>query len=187
MIYDLPTSVEVHGKNYDIRSDYRAILDICIALSDPDLDEQEKAEVALVIFYPGIDDMHPDSYQEAIERCCWFINGGQREEPGKKPKLMDWEQDFPIIISPVNRVLGREIREMEYLHWWTFLSAYMEIGGDCVFSQVISIRSKRARGKKLEKREEEYYRNNRQLIDMKKRYTDEELEEQARLKRLLGE
>ena len=28
MIYDLPTSVEVHGTVYEIRSDYRSILDI---------------------------------------------------------------------------------------------------------------------------------------------------------------
>ena len=35
----LPTSVNVSGKEYNIRSDYRAILDICTALNDPELSD----------------------------------------------------------------------------------------------------------------------------------------------------
>ena len=56
--------------------------------------------------------------------------------------LMDWEQDAPIIIPSVNRVLGKEIRALPYLHWWTFMGAYMEIG-ESLFSQVVSLRKKR--------------------------------------------
>jgi len=52
--------------------------------------------------------------------------------PKRKAKLADWEQDFPLIVNPVNRVLGYEVRDCEYCHWWTFLSAYYEIG-DCLF------------------------------------------------------
>ena len=49
MMYALPTSLEVRGTEYEIRSDYRAALDICAALSDPELDNQEKALAALII------------------------------------------------------------------------------------------------------------------------------------------
>ena len=83
---------------------------------------------------------------------------------------MDWEQDFPLIIGPVNRVLGKEIRSVEYLHWWTFLSAYMEVG-DCTFAQVVAIRDKKARGKKLDKAENEWLKRNRELVDFKRKYT----------------
>ena len=41
----------------------------------------------------------------------------------KKPHTMDWEQDGAVIIPSVNRVLGREIRAMQYLHWWTFFGS----------------------------------------------------------------
>ena len=47
MMYDLPKRLEVGGKEYDIRSDYRAVLDICTALFDPELSAQEKALVTL--------------------------------------------------------------------------------------------------------------------------------------------
>ena len=40
--YDLPVTLEVAGKEYGIRSDFRAVLDILIAMTDPDLSDYEK-------------------------------------------------------------------------------------------------------------------------------------------------
>ena len=54
-------------------------------------------------------------------------------------------------------------------------------------SALVSIRDKLVRGKKLEKWEQEYYRKNKDKVDLKKRYSAEELAEQERLKKLLGE
>ena len=53
------------------------------------------------------------------------------------------------------------------------------------FSNVISIRRKKSKGKKLEKWEQDFYNENRKLIDLKPKYTKEELEEQERWKALL--
>lgn len=171
MTYDLPTSVEVGGDTWEIRSDYRAVLDIMEALSDAELDDQERAFALLTIFYPAFDEMPPECYEEAKERCFWFINGGEAVPEKKSPQLVSWEQDFPRIVAPVSRVLGQDIRSLPYLHWWSFLSAYMEIG-DCLFAQIVNIRSKKAKGKTLDKSEQEFYRSNRQIIDIKKQYTE---------------
>lgn len=173
MIYDLPKKLNIHGKDYDIRSDYRAILDILIALKDPELSERDRAAVALYIFYPEADSIPREDLEEALKQCFWFINGGESEAGAKGPRLMDWEQDFKYIAAPVNRVIGREIRDMEYLHWWSFLSAYLEIG-DCTFAQIVSIRDKLARHKKLEKYEKDWLNRNRQLVDFKTTYTEAE-------------
>ena len=45
----LPHSIELNGELYDIRTDFRAILDILQAMSDPELTEQEKNVVMLQI------------------------------------------------------------------------------------------------------------------------------------------
>lgn len=174
MIYDLPTSVEVCGAEYSVRSDYRAVLDICTALMDPELDDQGKAVVALEIFYPDFESMPLEHLAEALKRCFWFIScGDEGEQARKAPKLMDWEQDFQYIVAPVNRVLGREIRAVDYLHWWSFISAYCEIG-DCLFAQIIRIRDRKARGKPLDKADQEWYRQNRRLVDLRTTYTEQE-------------
>ena len=80
----LPISVEVGGAEYAIRSDYRAALDICAALSDPELDGRERAAVALEVFYPDVDAIPPERYEEAVERCLWFLGGGTEEPPQKE-------------------------------------------------------------------------------------------------------
>ena len=174
--YGLPKAVEINGTEYDIRSDYRAILDIVEALNDVNLNAREKAYVVLEIFYPDIDDMPYDDMQEAIEKCFEFIDGGNRRKEGNAPKVVDWSKDFPLIIAPINAVAGREIRADEYCHWWTFLAYYNEISGDCTFAQVVRIRDKDARGKSLDKDEREWKMRNLELVEMPSQYTDEEEE-----------
>lgn len=180
MNYGLPTSIEIDGKKFDIRYDFRAILDIFEALNDPELEQWERIIAALQIFY--IDFEALTDYNTAARECFKFINGGQEEKQQKKQaKLVAWEQDFPYIIAPVNRIMGKEIRLIPYdpenntggLHWWTFLSAYTEIG-DCFFAQVVRIRDLKARGKALDKEDKKFYRRNREAIDIKTRYTEAE-------------
>lgn len=66
-----------------------------------------------------------------------------------------------------------------------FLGAYMEIG-ESLFSQILSVRMKKAKGKKLEDWEREFYKENKTLIDLDVKYSEEELEEQKRLNDLLN-
>lgn len=173
MMYTLPTAVTVNETKYKIRSDYRAVLDICAALNDAELSNEDKALVALDIFYPTFNEMPVSDYQKALEECFKFIDGGKNRGAAKAPKLVDWEQDFEYIVSPINRAAGTEIRSLEYLHWWSFLSYYMDIG-DCLFAQIVRIRSKKAKGERLEKHEQKWYRQNRELVDFKTTYTTEE-------------
>lgn len=183
MFYDLPTSVEVGGEERPIRSDFRAALDCIQIVADPELDDDERTLLLLEVFYAsweeqvgeetvehGWMDIDTRDYQEAVDRALWFIGGGKEAARARKPKLMDWEQDFPIIAAPVNRVLGFECREVPYLHWWTFLAAYNEIG-DCLFANVVSIRKKRAQGKKLDKADQAFARENSDLVNFRVKAT----------------
>lgn len=189
-VWDLPKSLEVNGKEYDIRSDFRAILDIINVFTDPNYEVDEKWIVCLTILYVDFDDLPSADYEEAMKKASWFIDCGNEEEKDtKKPPLMDWVQDAPVIIPSINRVLGYECRAKEYVHWWTFVGAYMEIG-ESLFSQVISIRSKQQKGKPLDKYEKEFLVENKDLVILKNRLTDEEKdlhdEEQRALRELLG-
>lgn len=173
MSYELPTSVTVCGTEYAIRSDYRAALDILAVLSDPELDGYRQTAAVLSIFYPDFVNMPVEHEREAMEACIRFINGGEEDDGRKSPRLVDWDQDFPLIVGAVNRVLGKEIRSLDYLHWWSLMAAYMEIG-DCTFAQVVSIRDKQARHKTLDKAEKEWLKRNRRLVEFKRKYTKAE-------------
>ena len=68
MTYGLPASVEINGNDYEIRSDYRAILDILEAINDPELTDRDRAEAVLRIFYPQFEEMPQRDYERAIDR-----------------------------------------------------------------------------------------------------------------------
>ena len=187
--WSFPTSLNVGGVDYEIRTDYSAVLDLFTALNDPELQNESEELTAyaqtqciLQIMFPQCDDIPEEHIQEALQKVSEFIDMGIRDEQ-KKPKTMDWEQDAPIIIPAVNKVLNTEIRAQNYIHWWTFLGAYMEIG-ESLFSNVVSIRQKKAKGQPLDKWEKEFYKENKTLIDLKEKYTEEELAEQEYMKRL---
>lgn len=169
-------SLEVGGKQYKIRSDYRAVLDILAAHGDPDLAPEEKAMVTLRILYADYKSIPPDSMEEALKKAIEFIDCGQVPEEGKKPpKIMDWEQDALMICAAVNKAAGVEVRSVPYMHWWTFFAYYMGVG-ECLFSSVVDIRAKKAKGKKLEKHEKDFYRENKSLVDLKRKTSQEEAE-----------
>lgn len=188
MSWNLPISVEIDGTEYPIRNkcDYRVVLDVIKALNDEDLDMQYRIHCALFIFY-GNDELDTkekvlkafktkENTQIAINEMTKIISLGEEKEQDDKPQIMDWEHDFNHIAPPINRVLGYSVRdENNYTHWYDFIGAYMEIG-DCTFANIISIRNKRMRGKKLEDWEQEFYNENRKLIDLPHKLTDEEQE-----------
>ena len=174
MITTLPKALRLEdGKEYPIRCDFRAVLNLFEALNDPDTTPQERGLYLLTILYDDFESIPMGLWEDAVKKGLWFLNGGEPQPPNKAPKLMDWDQDFAIIIPAINRVAGTEVRNLPALYWWTFLGYYHEIGGDCTFAQVVHIRDKLRRGK-LEKTEREYYERNRHLVDLKQTLTADE-------------
>lgn len=180
MTYNLPKTVIVDGREQAIRYDFRVILEIITMLQDNELSGEEKTEAVLEMFY-----LDPDGIRDvkgAVDACFSFIDAESERPKRPRPRLTDWNQDFEYIIAPVNRVLGYESRAVDYdphentggVHWWTFLAAYMEIGNDCLYAQIISIRDKRQRKKKLEKYEKEWLKRNADIVNLKTYYTEEE-------------
>lgn len=161
--WKLPVTVSVCGREFSIRSDFRAVLDALAALSDSAMAEQERIAAALQIFYPNYKQIS-DPWA-AFSAAMSFVNLGKEtpQEQAKKPQLVHWDNDVEILAPAIDKVLGFSCRRCEYLHWWEFIGAYYGIG-DGLFAQVVNIRNKRAKGKSLEKHEEQFARDNAELI-----------------------
>jgi len=184
MIFDLPTALDFGGASWDIDPDFRQVLRILEAMEDPDLTDGEKATICLINLYVDADQIPPELAQAAFDAAIKFIDHGAGDgKPG--PRTMDWTQDAPLIFPAVNRAAGFEVRSVDYMHWWTFLGFFMEIK-DTVYSTVLSLRGKKARHKKLEKSEQEFWNENIGICRIRERLTEEEKAEKERLKALLG-
>ena len=174
MTFDLPKSVEVGENTYQIRTDFRTILEIFVMLDDPDLSDADKTEALLRMFYVE----RPPDPENALLAFTDFVDPRQtaRTSATHNTRLIDWSQDFDLMVAPINHILGFECRAVDYLHRRTFLAAYMEIPPESVFARVLRIREKLRTGKKLEKNERTRYRKNMELVSLKSKYSKREEE-----------
>lgn len=194
MIGALPEALTVDGVDYPIRTDYRNVLQVFEAFQDPELQPEEKWIVAIYLLFDGLscsDDVLQAaqdgfSLEDAMKQISWFISAGQPERQVLELPTYNWKQDEQMIFSAVNKVAGRETRELKYLHWWTFLGYFNEVG-EGTFSFIVGIRHKLNHGKKLEKYEKEFLAKNKELVLMKKPLTKEEQEQEDAYQDLLDE
>lgn len=181
--YRLPTSVVIDGETFEIneKGDYRMVLDVIALMDDMEVDNDDKVFGALSIFYNF---NIPFDQRKAYGELNLFIDCGEKNDGTQqvKPPVMNWGKDFPIICDDINAKYGIDIRGMEYLHWWTFISYYKNLG-EGQFNTITNIRTKKQKGQKLEKWEQEFYAENRAKVDL-----DVKLEsnEQEFLNELLG-
>lgn len=172
-MYELPTTVDVFDRTYQIREngDYRLILEVVTVCNNPDFTKDEQAVAALTLFYDNIDTAEDvfnefestELLQEAVKQMMIFISCGEDNSTGYKTKhkLIDWKSDEKLIVSAINPMLGqgKDVRMIPYMHWWTFISYYMGIK-ESALSTVVGIRSKIVKGKKLETYEQEFRQDN---------------------------
>ncbi len=171
-MYEIPTTVTIGEQSFTIRNrgDYRLVLDCFSCLNDYDISEQERLYACLIIFYEDFSDIEDilaldrEVLEQLVDGMYSFFNCGE-QNIGKKTnfKAIDWDTDSQLICSGINKVAHQEVRAVEYMHWWTFMGYYLEIG-ESVLSTVVGIRSKMMKGKKLEKYEREFMRDNPQYF-----------------------
>ena len=174
MNWGLPKSATFSGREYAHRWDFREILKLLALLGDESKPETLRWYAAAFYFYQG--QLPPG--QAAFSYLERFLTAGMKAAPG--PRLFDWEQDAQLIAGAVNAVAGREVREMESLHWWTFLGYFRSIG-EGPFATVVAIRDKRRRGAKLTPQEQEFARTHAAILKLPTPVTEEKQRLQALL------
>ena len=192
-MYSLQTSVQINQASFNIRNggDYRMVLDCFEALNDAELSHNERIYAALIIFYEDFDDVNDfpkdsDEVTELVKAMFRFFNQNEDIQSNTQDiRLIDWNEDSTLIVSAINNVANQEIRSLPYLHWWTFMGYYMAIG-ECPLSHIVSIRSKKARGEKLEKYEKKFIQDNPQYFNRDMR-TPEQKEADDYIKQLWGD
>lgn len=172
----LPEALTINGRLCAINADFRNILRIFEAFGDSSLTKEEKAFICIKRLYKQ--DIPLNCLDEAIRKAFWFCDGG--DIPKTKPekvRTLDWTHDGGILFPAVSRAAGVvDVRALPFLHWWTFLGLFGEIG-DGLFSTVVHIRQKKAKGRKLEKWEREFYSKNKALVDIRTPEEQAEIDE----------
>ena len=167
MVIDkLPTAVLIGGASAKINTDFRVCLRIIRAFDDERLTEHEKLTVLVSLLYPDI----PENTALAIRQGLKFLNRGSEldEASARQLKVYSFEKDSAYIYSAFKSTFNIDLNSVEYLHWWTFRSLFADLGKDCFFNTLVSLRSRKNSGK-LTNEEKEFVTRNSELIDLAER------------------
>ena len=158
----LPESVVIGDKDFAIRTDFRVCLKTIMAFEDPDLTPQEKTSILLSNLYPEI----PSDVETAIQQANLFLNGGKvsEEESEPSPRVYSFSKDANFIFAAFRQTHGIDLQK-ETLHWWEFLSLFMDLGSETTFCQLVSLR-KRIKTGKASKEERQAAREMGDLIEV---------------------
>lgn len=162
----LPHSLNIHGVEYPIDTDFRTILRY-----DEDLQKADESleNIARCLKRVFVTELPPDP-EETVQQMLWFIRGGKTEEERHKPSKrilginsntpFDFHEDGEMIYSAFRRndVYGLDLRSVPYLHWWEFLALVNDLPEDVQLSRVILYRTIDTGNKDLDKKQADYYR-----------------------------
>lgn len=185
MIGRLPQTLDVGGRSLPIRTDFRDILNLFPMFDDPELTDEEKAYVACKNIY--LCDITPDIFDIATEKLWWFIDGGDIPKDDPAPvRILDWEKDERTLMPAISKTVGvPDVRSLPYMHWWTFLGAFGEMG-EGLYSTILNMRRKLADGEKLDEWERKWIQKNKDLVVIHTKEEEEAIAEtEAFLKDLL--
>ncbi|HCX63444.1 MAG TPA: hypothetical protein DHU59_13550 [Clostridiales bacterium] len=168
----LPTAIVVDGIEYDINADYQTCLKIIMAFEDNELTQDEKYMLLVELLYKE----PPHHIHAAIKQGVKFLDcGDSKDGSGESDSIRKYSftQDDKYIYRAVDGVLHGRLSKGDFVHWWEFVLAFMELPEDCFMSRLIQLRTQKAKGK-LSKEERELYYKIRDIVDLKEEYSVEE-------------
>lgn len=166
LIEKLPTAVWIDGEVVQINTDFRGCLKILRALGDDELTEAEKLTVLITLLYSA----PPENAEAAIKQGLKFINCGAETSAAKiSRQVYSFEKDSAYIYTAFKSTFNIDLNTAD-LHWWQFRSLFADLGKDCFFNTLVSLRSRQYSGK-LTKSEKEFVARNADLIALRERNT----------------
>jgi len=177
----LPEAIRIEDRVYPINSDYRDCLRIIMAFEDNELTPIEKQWLVLDNLYP--ERPASEDLQEALNKGIRFLNGGEETEDDEglssAKRIFSFSKDARFIFAAFQQTHGIDLQNTQYLHWWHFLTLFMDLGADTVFCNLVGLR-KRVKTGKATKEEKQVAREMGEIFnvpDVDTRSLDEKVRE----------
>lgn len=160
LVEKLPDMVDISGRKYEIRSDFRVGFKLEEIMRNPNLTDEMKILDMLNEYYPVI----PMDLKGAIEKALWFYRCGnekseQKERKGryrnrnrKQEIAYSFCQDAPYLYAAFLEQYGIDLCEVKYMHWWKFCSMFESLNEETQMSKIMYYRQVSTIGMPKEKR-----------------------------------
>lgn len=137
-----PETAEVNGRTYQIATDYRIALAYIRLQESDDMTDQEKAVMALSMFYGPkvqIEDM-----EALAEHLRWYLRKGKEDEAQESSRadpVFDIQVDAGRIFAAFVQIYRINLRKVR-MHWWIFLELLDALPQGTHLADVIEIRQR---------------------------------------------
>lgn len=202
---ELPVSVDIGSEKYEIDADFRTIMNIEgiifgkevtedqknfanemmkeIEINEKDAITNAKYYDALKIFYK---DNIPDDLEEEMEKMLWFYSCGKEDEKTKvktKKRVISFEYDFDYINAGFMQDYKIDLFEVDFLHWWKFMSLFSALHDDCKICEIIGYRG--AELKNFDKEQRKRIREMQKIYALPDEISKEEKKRQDEITQIL--
>ena len=162
------------GEIYELDTDFRIGIQICLIQNDPELSSFEKSVQMQKLMFVDKIPKSPDDLQDCIH---FFISGWSHDkQSGKKEekRLMDFDIDQWRIYSAFLQYYRIDLNEIEYMHWWMFMGLLACLP-ECAYTKVIDIRHREVNSK-MSKEDQRALKDAKEIYDLDKIMSREDQE-----------
>ena len=136
---ELPQSVIVEGKAYDINTDFRVWVQICSYMESDEFSYEDKILKLLCDAYTRELPPHLDSAIDAL--FDFMVQGKVRESSngGACEKVIDFYLDEGLIYAAFMQQYGIDLYSQN-LHWWSFINLLNSLDENTAFMKIVGYR-----------------------------------------------
>lgn len=141
---DLPTFLNINGKEFLIDTDFRTWIALNEALQDISLSDEEKGSLLISLLF--IEEV-PDDFDAVITAVLSFLQGNAEDRRHtssvKKSSryVFSFTYDQDYIVGGFLEYYGIDLLQIEYMHWWYFNALLNALNSECELKKRIGIRS----------------------------------------------
>ncbi len=163
---DYPNRIEVNGKKYGIRTNFRNSILFELMMQDGGMDARGKVRRGLDLYFPIV----PDDLNAAVDAALWFYRCGREETLQQKRmaarrgrrQIYSFEHDAGLIYAAFRLAYGIDLQDIGYMHWWRFRALFNSLPRDCEFVRVMEYRSIDINDK-MPKEQKDFYKRMKRL------------------------
>lgn len=162
----LPTKIKINKNIYDINYDYKTAIKTLMAFEDNELTQSEKYYILLNNIYK--DKIPRNDEIEAIRKGIKFLNLGVEEQDSdnkNSQRIYSFNKDSSYIYSGISQTHKVDIEKETNLHFWKFMSLFMDMKPECMFGELVYYRKRKQEGK-LTKEEKQQYNKIKDLLEL---------------------
>jgi len=152
LIDELPETICVEGKEYDIDTDFSTFILLEQLLSDRGISDNLRMRETWSLLFPF--DTVPPLSEETLKQIEWFYRCGKVESERRKSEIAkrtnkakklndqiyDFEFDDQYIFAAFMSCYGIDLTECS-MHWWKFKALFNSLDSDCEFVKIMGYRS----------------------------------------------